>query len=855
MSSNIGRPFQFSRALHLDSSIKVKQTDVVSGSLFNTSLVGKSVLLIAMLAFCFKSTAQEQSREQRIAAVMSIINFMLLDVDTFISLDLNKLENGARSVNKDFEIEFASSDQDLELCFYVNPRQAISDSNVTMSINGVTQSAGNSLTAGENCYTIPLAQQQSVNSVQINVSSGQTLTLSGFGVEPATQNRLGLPSLTRSSWDERAVRKVLKIFAFGGHATNAQIYNWANMRPQLAISQMLTFDQHNARLSPLSQGERYTELASQYGTINEFYDFIGSPTADHPIPVSERDNLDRNGYRFASTFGRMVAMRGLNPFRQRIGFWETNYHLATNRNAGVSRDQMLEYYRVIMDAHERRVPYHEVMGVAAKSAAVAMQYGHRRNTCSNAYFDRDGVCQTRLVDGESACQFQGNADFGREIFQLFFGIFGINDPTHEDVNIENASRMLTGMNVPYIEDFGFDTKVTFENCRHHKDQYGPLMILGNPITGFDASAKIDNLMPILMDNAESKANLPVYIISSLADDSMTDAKRTLLRQAWEQLGSSKDFLTFIHAYATSQMFHSPDHVKYLTSFERAYYLANKYNIDNIEAFLSNDYVSDSGRAGREIDDVMSGDNASEVFEPLHNVFGGQTSLEASDSAVAFEKNYNRSATKENWQFEAALPSSCDACDQGDPWSKDWTKVIPAENGAYSAEYVARWLWNHAVGNMDNYTELERAQLLSILGAVRQAPVNGEEPSWQIDRRYTYFDLNTLLCIRADRQNDGMNNNSLSDLMEYDSWDDYCRHNSGVYDDHELAALNMSFSGNDLQNSNSEPFPYLRGLMQELASAEVPLTSTDPIQRRRANESVQAALAFIFATPFIFAEGQ
>ena len=563
--------------------------------------------------------------------------------------------------------------------------------------------------------------------------------------------------------------------------------------------------------------------------------------------------LGADGYRFASTFGRMVTMRGLNPFRQRIGFFETNYHLAVNRNANVERRQMLKYYDDIMAAHEQRLPYHQVMGAAAKSAAVAMQYGHRRNICRNYYIDGDGVCRLRWRADPDSCEFEGNADFAREIHQLFFGIFGTNDPTHEDVTIENSARMLTGMRVDFIEDFGFSTEVDFDSCQHYRDSYGPLRILGQDITGADAAEKIDQLMPISIQHAESLFNLPVYIISTLADDNLTEDKRTQLRNAWASLGPNKDFLSFIQAYAISDLLHDDSHRKYFSSFERAYIQANKFNVDNIEAYLSND--SNNGRAGRRIDDIIEGDNAGEVFRPLHNVFGGQTSIEASDSALAFERAYNRSATQESWRFRRQLPSYCEGCDQGSVWLKDWSKVIPAQNGSYPADYVAQWLWMHAVGNMDNFTDLERSQLVAMLGAVRQPPTGGQEPSWQLDDEYTYFDLNGLLCIRADRVDQGINNNSAADLMSYEGWDDHCRHNSGVYSQAEQDAFDLTFTGQQLRDSAQDPFPYLRGLVEELAIVDVGLNQSDPIQRRRANERVQAALAFIFATPYAFAQGQ
>lgn len=790
------------------------------------------------------NSAFAQIDPKRAAAISVIVSTLLLEEQpTEIELGVNGFDPVVKTVNKDFSVSLDSRSRDIEFCFFLTARQSVSQSNLTLQINGITQTGSNSPRTGENCYTIPVAQQSAQNVVVFRVNNGQVITLRDIGVTLASPTMLRLPSLTRSSWNERAVRKVLKIFAFGGHATDSQIRAWANMRPNVAIREMLNFNQHNPKLSPLAAGEKYRETATSHGTFSGFLDHISSPSSDIPVDAEQRQYLGIDGYRFDSTFGRMVVMRGLNPFRQKIGFWETNYHLATNLNASVERQQMAVYYDAIMQAHEQRLPYHQVIGVAAKSAAVATQYGHRRNRW---------VCRGRN-DNED-CRLEGNEDFAREIHQLFYGIFGVDNPdSHENITIPNTAKMLTDMRVPYIDGFGRDTKVTFGTDDHHRDEFGSLRILGRNIFGIDAAAKIDNLMPISIQHPESLDNLPVYIINTLADDSLTDSKRAFIRRAWRQLGTNKDFLTFIHAYAISDMFHAPDHVKYLTSFDRSFYLANRFNIDNIEAYLSNDY--NEGRAGRNIDDVMEGDNASEAFRPLHNVFGGQTSQEASDAAVGFEKNYNRSAASESWRFNRNLPISCEGCDQGQEWNKDWTKVIPRPRNGYTADYVARWLWRHAIGNYDNYTDLERAQLVAILGSRRLQDEEGTELPWELDDQYPFFDLNSLLCIREDRLEDGQTNNSLADLMAYDSWRSYCRENGGEYTQTEINAFNFSFNGQQLANNNADPFPYLRGLIEELAQAEVNLNDSDAIQRRRANERVQAALAFIFATPFIFAEGE
>lgn len=50
----------------------------------------------------------------------------------------------------------------------------------------------------------------------------------------------GLPMISDASWTETAVRKVLHIFAFGGHASDSQVQAWADMPPDRAIAEMLT---------------------------------------------------------------------------------------------------------------------------------------------------------------------------------------------------------------------------------------------------------------------------------------------------------------------------------------------------------------------------------------------------------------------------------------------------------------------------------------------------------------------------------------------------------------------------------------------------------------------------------------
>ncbi|MBX2849525.1 MAG: DUF1800 family protein [Acidiferrobacterales bacterium] len=797
------------------------------------------LLLAAFLVFSLllNPTAHAQTLDKkRLAAISSVINSLLLDEGIFaqlIELSINGYDATTYAIKEDFEVIFPRSNQDLEFCFVLS-----SASNLQLSVNGVNHS----LRTGENCVVISKEDQPSTNILSFSYSGVASVSrISSIGVTSNSPSRSLLPSVTRSKWDERAVRKVLKIFAFGGHARDAQIRLWANMRPYDAIRQMLTFAEHNPLLSPLAVGETYKDTALSHGTLEEFLDFISDSSSNIPIPQDSRGQFHIEGYSFDDGYNRIITVRGLNPFRHKIGFWETNYHLAVNVESEVSQRQIVTYYDQILEAHEAGLPYKDVMGVAAKSAAVAMQYGHR----DNKWNDSDQECEC-------------NQDFAREIHQLYYGIFGEGDPNHEDTTIPETAKLLTDMEVEYIREddnrgfTGFDTNVTFETDDHHVD---PVTIFGNSISGANASIKIDRLMPLSMQHPESLKNLPVMIISVLADDNLSESGKNLLRASWASMGVNRKLLDFIHAYAISDLFHSQNQFKYLTTHERALYLANKHNIDNLEAYFGGAYY-DGGRAGRTIGSVINEDFAGDFFRPTHNVFGGQTSSEASDSALAFENNYNRLTDEEHHLRDAV---ACDNCDLGFPWQKKWETVLPKRaNGQFYVSDVAEWLWKHAVGNMDNYTELERAHLYSLLGAAINDPGSNSDGDHA-------FDFNLVMCVVADHAYDPQFSNTpagstITDILATNRWDDFCRQND---DDttgflpHELAELNATYTGAQIASSSQ-----IQAILTELGNQTIPLNAYGPQHannganlRTHARERVSSALGFIFTTPFIFAEGQ
>ncbi|MFT5572866.1 MAG: hypothetical protein ACI9FR_001790 [Cryomorphaceae bacterium] len=809
------------------------------GKAFRTPFAVAVSLLVA-----FQANAEPIERD-KLMAVMSVINNNLLSgrqepepepSGMRVSIEMNELIEPPQAVTEGNQVyaAFDLQEEDVEFCFDL---AMVAQGGIAVQVNGSDVEA---FGGTDNCYVIPEHLQRLINYITISaIGSGADFNASRLELAPSKQYRNELPILTRGGWDERAVRKVLKIFAFGGHATTEQIIVWADMNPELAIVEMLHFGEHNDKLSPLAIGEIYTDSATQHGTLQEWIAFISNDASNLPIPTgTSRENFGLNKSNFDDGYNRMITVRGLNPFRQRIGFWETNYHLAVNLDAGVSRSQVARYYDIIMQAHEAGLPYHEIMGVAAKSAAAAEQYGHDRN-------------QWRSVGGEFICQC--NDDFAREIHQLFYGIFGEDDPNHEDVTIPQTARLLTDMPLENSDGPDDDLVVVFGTARHH---VAAVNVLGVSIAGADAEAKINALMPISMAHPESLKNLPVMIISVLADDNLSESSKTMLRLSWAALGPNKNFLEFIQSYAVSTLLHGRQHRKYLTSHERALYQANKNNLDNLEAYFGGG--SYDGRAGRSVGGSISDDNAGDFFRPAHNVFGGQTGLEAAESSLVFENNFNV-LTDDEYRMRDAV--ACKTCDQGQPWEKKWQTVLPQRApGEFYVADVAPWLWNHAVGDMENYTELERAHLYSMLGAALFDPEDDNDGDYG-------HDFNLIMCIIEDYQlQEQATDAPILEILtnrdalgNYDgSWNDYCDDNGGDYEPHEVAILNRVYTGQEIADS-----PTIQDVLNQLGQVKIRLNATESYSledagatvRKHARERVNSALGFIFTTPFIFAEGQ
>jgi len=94
------------------------------------------------------------------------------------------------------------------------------------------------------------------------------------------------------------------------------------------------------------------------------------------------------------------------------------------------------------------------------------------------------------------------------------------------------------------------------------------------------------------------------------------------------------------------------------------------------------------------------------FRPTHDVFGHQTGLEASDSADVFRANYNRS-TKDAGIYsrsyyavkvDGSYPKDAEG-NRKAKWEKNWGAKIPTNSsGEYIVDSVASWLWSHFIGD-------------------------------------------------------------------------------------------------------------------------------------------------------------
>jgi len=652
----------------------------------------------------------------------------------------------------DPNIEYSGSDK---LYYYVESNnsnfiEASVDIDGTIHINATQNSGG----TGEARVMLIVFTPNDVSSYFFTI----TVDASDF----PDFSPLDFEIVSDAQWDETAVRKVLDTFALGGHATDIQIKTWADMPPKFAIVQMLTFDAQNPLLSPIENN-----IPQSY-SIETLLDFFYGDSAENFIDEKQRKYYDSDSWNSPSNGWLLTLMvRGLNPFMHRVGLWETNYHMSVNSDAGIYPKVVVRHYDNILDALGTNSTYNTVLAQGAKNAAVAYQYGHNYNVYENGIFE-------------------GNEDFAREYHQLFLGILGEYDHSyHELTAIPNTARALTDMYARWHSSAsgGPDVEILFGTDKHYTPD---LDILNTTISGVDASFKIDAIALAGIEHAESLDNLPIMIIKHFADDNLTAEATTRIRNSWQSM-NQKYLLPFIWAYALSTDFHSTKRFKYATSIQRTVGVLNKMIVEN-EDHRYGDYKPEWFLSHEGIG----------IFQPIHDVFGHQTSMEASDNANIFRVNYNRSVGMSYLYTNdyVCVKDESGSCPRDEnnvkiaTWQKDWAKKIPSNaQGEYIVEDVASWLWNHFIGDGGkNYGILERIHIIALL--------NGKDIALFLD------------------EDDPLHTYTIDDFTT----------NSTI-----VQAINDG------------------------AVAQMDLNSDDIEDRRDANSNVGLAIAFIVATPYIFAQ--
>jgi len=574
-------------------------------------------------------------------------------------------------------------------------------------------------------------------------SPSDTSTDSNTSVALPAIESLSFTVIDDALWNELAVKKVLDTFAYGGHASDAQISTWADMAPKDAIVEMLNNQAQNTLLSPTSSKLPNTT------SLESLASFWSGSSSDNFLVEKERSDFESTNWSFPRNAWKLAVLtRGLNPFLHRVGFWESNYHMSINRDSGVYPMPMAHHYDNILRAISEDQSYDKVIAQGAKNAGVAYQYGHNKNV---------------FEDG----QFKGNEDFAREYHQLFLGILGTYDHEyHESTTIPYTARALTDMSANWnsTENGGPDSEITFGSEKHYS---GDLKILKATIPSSEtADTQLDAIATLGIEHEESLNNLPLMIIRHFADDNLSSDAITRIQESWKNM-SKKSLISFLQAYAISTDFHSSTRYKYKTSIERTMSVANLMVVDNsdhINNFYSPYYL---------------GDESVNIFRPIHDVFGHQTSLEASENANIFKVNYNRSIQK----------SYIYTYSTDDNWKKDWAKIIPKDSyGEYKVKDVGLWLWKRFIGDGGkNYQALEQAHITALL--------NGKDLGLFLDE-----------------------NNPLK-----------------VYSQEEIESGNVALR------------------ISDGSVAKMNLGSSDADEKKEANERIGLAIAFIVATPYIYAQ--
>jgi hypothetical protein len=103
----------------------------------------------------------------------------------------------------------------------------------------------------------------------------------------------------------------------------------------------------------------------------------------------------------------------------------------------------------------------------------------------------------------------------------------------------------------------------------------------------------------------------------------------------------------------------------------------------------------------------------QVFEPAHDVFGGQTGLQAANNPNIFRDAYQRNVINSAF-LDRTSKEYTDNTGASQQWKKDWGSIVPNDDGKYEVEKVARWLWQRFTGDRKNFQFYERLQVQALL---------------------------------------------------------------------------------------------------------------------------------------------
>lgn len=503
-------------------------------------------------------------------------------------------------------------------------------------------------------------------------------------------NMVSFKPVASSEWNETKIRKILHTFALGAQVTDQTILNWAEMPAEDAIQEILSLNVFNSS---------YLEVASDKYKAGELMALSNLWSREKDSKGNRQDKKYGLGSWNGPAEVWIRAMRDphLNPVRQRIGLYETNDHMAVNLESDASGRQIFRYYDDIMTALASGKSYEQVIGVAARSAAIATQYNHREN---------------KFIDGA----FRGNEDFAREFHQLFFGILGMDEPEHhEKVNIRNTAKALTDMKVEReSRENGYYLKeeVAFGEVEHYP---GDLDILHSSISGNTAESKLNELIDIAISNSESLQNLPLKIVQYLSDPTPSEERQASIQQAW-QANSEKSLLAFLRRYAISDAFHHEERFRYWNTLERLMIIEQRIKTTEGDEVFT-DFVSSW--------ELMKMDSS--PFRPFHDVFGSMQGYETALTSDHFRKAWEIN-TKDIWRYTRYDSGS---------YTRDWTRAMgPDDDGNYPVQHVAEWLWQRFIADgLKNFGLLERSQVYALLAS-------GMDYQLFIDEEQPYADISS-----------------------------------------------------------------------------------------------------------------